>query len=222
MTRAVREAAKYAEFRQAFDLTIGRFPMVAGQLARMEHAARRTTAGAFKLYRDFLALEGGLKGGLATDEPETSRRKHFDVRELIMLQKIAASWDCTDVIREAMSIFGGHGVMEDFSSLPRIYRDSAVNELWEGPRNVLLTQMHRDLQRVADWYKPADFVENNLAGLDGARRGELAKEMTELLAHSDLFHLDDKTLEVCRRWDVFCHDFFHAYQDLALQEVEKA
>lgn len=222
MTRAVREAAKYAEFRQAFGLTIGRFPMVAGQLARMEHAARRTTAGAFKLYRDFLALEGGLKGGLATDEPETSRRKRFNVRELIMLQKIAASWDCTDVIREAMSIFGGHGVMEDFSSLPRIYRDSAVNELWEGPRNVLLTQIHRDLQRVADWYKPADFVENNLAGLDGARSRELAKEMTVLLAHRDLFHLDDKTLEVCRRWDVFCHDFFHAYQDLALQEVEKA
>jgi alkylation response protein AidB-like acyl-CoA dehydrogenase len=60
-----------------------------------------------------------------------------------MLQKITASWDCTDAIRGAMSVFGGHGVMEDFSVLPRLYRDAAVNELWEGPRNVLLTQMHR-------------------------------------------------------------------------------
>jgi len=222
MTRAVREAKKYAELRQAFGLTIGQFPMVAGQLATIDHATKRTTAGAFKLYRDFLMLDGGLKGGLTSDEPEAIRKKRFDIRELIMLQKLAASWDCTDVIRMAMSIFGGHGVMEDFSSLPRLYRDAAINELWEGPRNVLLTQMHRDLQRVADWYKPADFIENNLAGLDRARSGELAKEMTELLSHSDLLHLDDKTMEVCRRWDVFCHNFFHAYQDMALQEVEKS
>lgn len=221
MTRAVREAKKYAEFRQAFGMTIDQFPMVAGQLARMDRAARRTTTGAFKLYRDFLALEGGLKGGLETDEPETMRRQRFNVRELIMLQKIAAAWDSTDVIREAMSIFGGHGVMEDFSSLPRIYRDSAVNELWEGPRNVLLTQMHRDLQRVTKWYKPADFVSTILAGLDETLIRELGGEMTELLAHRDLFQMDDRTLEVCRRWDAFCHDFFHAYQDLALQEVEK-
>jgi len=219
MTRAVREAKKYAEFRQAFGLTIGLFPMVAGQLARMERTAQRTTAGAFKLYQDFLTLEGGLKGGLAADEPESARRKRFDIRELIMLQKIAASWDSTDVIREAMSIFGGHGVMEDFSSLPRIYRDSAVNELWEGPRNVLLTQIHRDLQRVAGWYKPSEFVGSILAGLDAALTKELSEEITELLAHPDLFHMDEKTIEVCRRWDAFCHRLFHAYQDLALREV---
>ena len=113
-----------------------------------------------------------------------------------MLQKIATSWDSTDVIREAMSVFGGHGVMEDFSSLPRIYRDSAVNELWEGPRNVLLTQIHRDLQRVAEWYKPSEFVDSLLSGLDAAIVGELSKEITELLAHPDLFHMDEKTIEV--------------------------
>jgi alkylation response protein AidB-like acyl-CoA dehydrogenase len=222
MTRAVREAGKYAEFRQAFGLTIGLFPMVAGQIARMEHAARRTTASAFKLYRDFLTLEGGFKGGLTTDEPEAMRRRRFGVRELIMLQKITAAWDSTDVIREAMSIFGGHGVMEDFSSLPRIYRDSAVNELWEGPRNVLLTQIHRDLQRIADWYEPADFVADILNGFDPARVGELGRELADLVAHRDLFHMDAKTLDVCRRWDAFCRDFTHAYQDLALLEAEQA
>ncbi|MDD5168292.1 MAG: acyl-CoA dehydrogenase family protein, partial [Syntrophales bacterium] len=129
MTRAVREAKKYAEFRPAFGLNIGQFPLVASQLLRMDHAAKRTTAGAFKLYRDFLALPGGLKGALKVEETEAVRKKRFDIRELIMLQKMAASWYSTDVIREAMSIFGGHGVMEDFSSLPRLYRDSAINEL---------------------------------------------------------------------------------------------
>jgi alkylation response protein AidB-like acyl-CoA dehydrogenase len=220
MTRAVREAKKYSEFRNAFGLMIGQFPLVAVQLNKIDHMAKRTTAGAFKLYQSFLALEGGLKGGLSMDEPEAARKKRFDIRELIMLQKMAASWDCTDVIREAMSIFGGHGVMEDFSSLPRLYRDSAINELWEGPRNVLLTQIHRDLQKVSAWYAPAEFVRNILSGLDDAIIEKLSEEITELVVYPNLFQLDEKTIDICRRWDAFCHKFFHAYQDLALHEVE--
>jgi len=49
-----------------------------------------------------------------------ARRNRFNIRELTMLQKIACSRDCTDVVREAMSIFGGHGVMEDFSAPARL------------------------------------------------------------------------------------------------------
>lgn len=220
MTRAVREASKYAQFRQAFGTAIGNFPMVAGQLESMDHSAKRATAGAFRLYRDFLNLEGGLKGGLVTDETETTRKKRFEIRELIMLQKITAAWDSTDVIRSAMSIFGGHGVMEDFSSLPRLYRDAAVNELWEGPRNVLLTQIHRDLQRASGWYSPAEFVTDILSGADELLVAELSEEITELVSHSSLFSMDEKTMEICRRWDAFCHRLFHSYQDLAMQEVE--
>ena len=222
MARVMREAEKYASFRKAFELPIGQFPLVAVQLNRIKQAAHRTTAGAFKLYRDFLSLEGGLKGSQAADEPLPSRRNRFNIRELIMLQKIAASWDCTDVIREAMSIFGGHGVMEDFSSLPRLYRDSAINELWEGPRNVLLMQIHRDLQQAAAWYKPEEFVANVLQGLDQVLIDELAAEIKTIVAHPHLLQLDDATIDICRRWDAFCHSFFHAYQNLALKEVEAA
>jgi alkylation response protein AidB-like acyl-CoA dehydrogenase len=222
MTRAVREAKKYAGFRDAFGLMIGQFPLVAAQLNKIENIARRTTAGAFKLYSGFLTPEGGARGGISKDEPLDIRKKRFEIRELIMLQKIATAWDCTDVIRDAMSIFGGHGVMEDFSSLPRMYRDSAINELWEGPRNVLLTQIHRDLQVAAAWYAPAEFVRNILKGHDEAVVAGLASEMTELSAYPNLFQMDEKTMDVCRRWDAFCHKFFHAYQDLALKEVESA
>ncbi|HOX15414.1 MAG TPA: acyl-CoA dehydrogenase family protein [Smithellaceae bacterium] len=217
MTRAVREAKKYSEFRDAFGMTIGQFPLVAVQLNKIDHVAQRTTAGAFKLYSDFLMPEGSQ----TQDATDAARRKRFDIRELIMLQKMAAAWDCTDVIREAMSIFGGHGVMEDFSSLPRLYRDSAINELWEGPRNVLLTQIHRDLQQASAWYAPAEFVRNILSGLDETILTELSAEITELVAYANLFQLDEKTMNICRRWDVFCHKLFHAYQDLALQEVLK-
>jgi alkylation response protein AidB-like acyl-CoA dehydrogenase len=221
MTRAVREAEKYISFRDAFGLKLSQFPLVVVQLNRIKQAACRTTAGAFKLYRDFLKLEGGLKGNQGRDEPLPARKHRFNIRELIMLQKIAASWDCTDVIREAMSLFGGHGVMEDFSSLPRLYRDSAINELWEGPRNVLLTQIHRDLQQAAPWYKPEEFVTEILQGLDQEQVDEMAKEIKALVAHPHLFGMDDVTIDVCRRWDAFCQKFFHAYQDLAMEELDK-
>jgi putative acyl-CoA dehydrogenase len=211
MTRAVREATAYSEYRDAFGMPIGRFPLVKGQIRRMEKAARRTTAGAFRLYRDFL--------GLAAGESEAPERQRFDIRELIMLQKIAASWDAVDVLRTAMSIFGGHGVMEDFSCLPRLYRDAAVNELWEGPRNVLLTQIFRDVKRAESWYRPEDLVVNLLAGADLSVVSPMAGEMAELMAFENPAGSDDGSLAFWKRWDDFCHRLFHAYQDQALAEV---
>jgi alkylation response protein AidB-like acyl-CoA dehydrogenase len=225
MTRAVREAVQYAAFREAFGRPIGRFPLLTGQLAGLDRAAKRTTAGAFRLYRDLLSLEDPGEGPPAAGTTEeggeaAARKRRFELRELIMLQKIAASRDCTAVIHEALSVFGGHGVIEDFSSLPRLYRDAAINELWEGPRNVLLTQIHRDLQQAAPWYGPEAFVGRILAGRDRALIGKLSGELAEFIAHPDLLAPDEKTIALCRRWDLFCHDLFHAYQEGALREAE--
>ncbi|MFP4474067.1 MAG: acyl-CoA dehydrogenase family protein [Desulfatibacillaceae bacterium] len=220
MARGYREAEKYTEFREAFGVPISGFPMVKGQLARLERMWKRTTAGAFRIYDEFLRLPGGLRGGIDTDEPLDARKRRFALRELIMLQKITASWDAVDACRLAMSLLGGHGVMEDFSSLPRFYRDGAVNELWEGPRNVLLTQIHRDMGRVVQWYPVEDMVRDILEDADPGERDRLAAEAGELISHGHLFSPDEKTIEVCERWDDFCHDLFHAYQDAALSMVE--
>ena len=220
MVRAVREARKYSELRDAFGMKIGRLPMVEAQLKNVENFARRTTAGAFKLYRDFIELLNSPGGGIATDEPDSMKKKRFDVRELVMLQKITASWDTVDVLRTAMSIFGGHGVMEDFSSLPRLYRDAAVNELWEGPRNVLLAQIHRDLQRVSEWYPPSEFVKNLLPGADKKIVTAFSVEISGLVSHPDLLEMTEETVRICQQWDNFCARLFHAYQDLAKSEVE--
>jgi alkylation response protein AidB-like acyl-CoA dehydrogenase len=221
MARAVREAKAYAQFREAFGQRIDRFPLVASQLAGMERTAQRTLAGAFRLYRSFLALPEGLKGGLAADEPDAVRKLRFDVRELIMLQKVTAAWDAPDVIRGAMSIFGGHGVMEDFSALPRLYRDAAVNELWEGPRNVLLTQIHRDLSRVRAWYPPAEFVGRILEGASEGLVKEISGEAEDLLSGPISHPVNGETMDRARRWDRFCQRLTQHYQELALEEVNQ-
>ncbi|HEY5530435.1 MAG TPA: acyl-CoA dehydrogenase family protein, partial [Candidatus Anoxymicrobiaceae bacterium] len=181
---------------------------------------RRSLAGSFKLYGDFISLPGGLASGLTADEPLELKKKRFDIRQLIMLQKITVASDSCDMSRLGMSILGGHGVMEDFSSFPRMMRDGLVQELWEGPRNVLLTQMHRDFQRVAGWYPSPEFVESVLEGADPVTMSEYSREIRELLAVPHLFEMNEETLETCARWDDFCARFFHAYQELALAEAE--
>ncbi len=219
MLRGLRETKKYADFRSAFGAPLSAFPMVAGQLNRLENYAKRSIAGSFSVYRDFISLPGGLAPGLTTDEPPDIKRKRFNVRQLVMLQKIIVAADAIDMSRLSISILGGHGVMEDFSSFPRMFRDGMVNELWEGPHNVLLTQMHRDFKRVEEWYPPEDFVADLLEGANQDTIKEYTDELQEILAVPHLFSMDDKTLKTCEQWNDFCTRLFHTYQDLALSQV---
>jgi alkylation response protein AidB-like acyl-CoA dehydrogenase len=222
MTRAAREAKKYSEFRTAFDRSLHRFPMVAVQIDDLDQSAQRSTAAAFKIYQQFTQLNGKVKVAIDSNEPLELRRRRFDVRQLVMLQKIVVSRDAVDQLRMAMSIFGGHGVMEDFSCLPRLYRDAAVNELWEGPHNVLLSQIHRDLQTVTRWYKPAEFVHSLLAGADKRLVSDMEEQIESLVAHPNLLENNASTRQICRRWDAFCCRLFHAYQDLTLNQVNRS
>jgi alkylation response protein AidB-like acyl-CoA dehydrogenase len=216
VTRAVREATGYARFREAFGRRLEAFPMVQAQLEDLGRIARRSTAGAFEVYRRFHEA-----GGLAPPPTPTAsqRRRSLEARELVMLQKVVAAEDATLAIREAMGIFGGNGVVEDFSSLPRLFRDSAVNELWEGPRNVLLAQIHRDLKRAAAFYPVRELVAALLEGGDAAETRALATELEALVSHESLVAEDPRTILVCRRWEAACRSLFHAFQGAALLRV---
>ena len=231
MARGLREVEKYSEFRTAFGFHLKDFPMMAGQYSKNALFVKRTMAGNFKVYKAFIGLPGGLSvgldaGGLSvsskSDEPPALRKQRFDVRQLILLQKITVARDAVELSRLGISAFGGHGVMEDFSCFPRMFRDGVVNELWEGPRNVLLTQLFLDFQKVRGWYPPAEFVGRILFGADSALIDEYTRELVEIMKTPHFFDMDEKTINACQQWDDFCDRFFHAYQDLALAEAEAA
>lgn len=228
MVRGLREIEKYGEFRTAFGLKIQDFPMLAGQFLKNAHFVKRTIAGNFKVYKDFIALPGGLSVGLESgglfvsdkaDEPLERRKERFDVRQLVLLQKITVAKDSSDMSRLGISAMGGHGVMEDFSSLPRLLRDGLVNELWEGPRNVLLTQLFMDFQRARKWYPPQDFIRNMLKGADGQLIRAFAQELEEIMEVPHFFEMSARTIRACGQWDDYCERLFHAYQDQALAEA---
>ncbi|WP_226536709.1 acyl-CoA dehydrogenase family protein [Fictibacillus halophilus] len=219
MLRAARETKLYSDFRTVFGKKVKEYPLSARTLKRIENAAERTTAGAFKIYDLFLKLDRPLNPGIPNDRPLELRKQLFNLRELVLLQKICATNEGAEVLRDAISIFGGHGVMEEFSSLPRIFRDVVVNEQWEGPRNLLLTQIYRDIQRVAGWYPPGDFVEDVLQGATKETIEDYTGKLTDLLQKPVCGDVSDESIQAAEEWDVFCDGFFKVYQTVALQEI---
>nr|WP_263323117.1 acyl-CoA dehydrogenase family protein [Neobacillus sp. Marseille-Q6967] len=220
MLRASREANLYSDFRTVFGKKVKEYPLAASKLKRIENAAQRTTAAAFKIYDLFLRLEKPLNPGIHSDQPIEIRKQLFNLRELVLLQKICATNEGAEILREAISVFAGHGVMEEFSSLPRIFRDVVVNEQWEGPRNLLLTQIYRDLQRVSDWYSPEDFVSSVLKGAPKETVRQFSTELQDLLQRPVLGEVSEASIEAAVEWDQFCDQFFKAYQEAALAEIE--
>ncbi|MFH0825135.1 MAG: acyl-CoA dehydrogenase family protein [Pseudomonadota bacterium] len=219
MLRATREAVVYSAFREAFGRKIGEFPLAAKQLKDIVRTTQRTTAGVFKVYDLYLRLGGRLQGGLNSDKEGDRKKARFNLRELIILQKLVTAYEAVDVIRKAISFFGGHGVIEDFSALPRLFRDATVNELWEGPRNVLLTQVFRDIQRAAAWYPPEEFVGSVLEGASKDTIRELSSSLKAFLQEPPLMGHDEAAMDRAGDWETYCEDLFRAYQERALEEV---
>ncbi|MFX0043398.1 MAG: acyl-CoA dehydrogenase family protein [Candidatus Hodarchaeota archaeon] len=221
--RVAREATLYAQFRTAFGIPVASFPMMINQINELNHYAKRTAAGVFKVYSEFIHFEEELISGIRDlekiDDLE-ERKRRFRLRELIMLQKIVVADEAPAMIRRAISFFGGHGIMEDFLSFPRLHRDSMIMELWEGPRLVLLTQIHRDFQRVKDWYSSEAFIHDLLKGADEEVIKPLAFEFNRIMSYESLLRNDDHTLTICRDWEELSEKLFIAYQEQALAELD--
>ncbi|HME53238.1 MAG TPA: acyl-CoA dehydrogenase family protein [Candidatus Lokiarchaeia archaeon] len=223
--RCAREAAWYAGFRTAFGVPVTYFPLMKNQLDDLQEYAQRTMAGVFKIYAEYIDLGEDLVAGikaLQQIQDMTERKRRFRLRELVLLQKITVAWESPAMVRLAISFYGGHGIMEDFHSLPRFMRDSMIMELWEGPRSVLLTQIHRDLSRVKQWYGAEEFVQDMLSGSDPGLVDSLADRFARIIQHDSLLKGDEATKNVCRDWEQLSTELFHAYQRLALAELDYA
>jgi alkylation response protein AidB-like acyl-CoA dehydrogenase len=219
MTRAAREAQLYAEFRDVFGVKIGEWALANQQVRDLVHEAQRCLAGLCKIYALFQDLGGRLQPGLASAEPLEMRRRRFLLRELVIIQKLVSAYDAVDVLRKGISIFGGHGVIEDFCSLPRIFRDAAVNELWEGPRNVLLMQVFRDMGRAAEFYPPGRFWADLLSGALEAEIADLSRRALEFSDNPPFQKLDKASRRRSAAWEQFIVDVFRIYQETALRQV---
>jgi alkylation response protein AidB-like acyl-CoA dehydrogenase len=138
MRRAYLVAAEFAGERAAFGRVISEFPLVRENLAVMKAEADAALASTMEL----TGLVDRIDRGEASDEDVAWHRL------LVNANKFVTSIAATKAVRRGIEALGGNGTIEDFSPLPRLWRDAIVFESWEGTHNVLCAQVLRDLGRL--------------------------------------------------------------------------
>jgi alkylation response protein AidB-like acyl-CoA dehydrogenase len=132
--RALAEGHAYAQHRRAFSNQIAQYAGVQEILARMKLSTMTALSTTFRI----LAMSDLIDTGQANEDLVAARRIS------VMINKYWTAITSTACARDGIELLGGNGTIEDFSVLPRLYRDAIVVESWEGTHNTLVAQVHRD------------------------------------------------------------------------------
>ncbi len=170
--RACREAHAYANFRRAFGRKLSEHPLVAASLQRLSLTADRTAAGAF----------AAVDVWLASLERLDDADRALWARMLVSISKAVVTRRASAHVYEAMMVFGGNGIEEQFCALPRLWRDAAILETWEGPYTLLLMQALGDLVKFGVKGRERAFLE---FGLGDHLASDDARSLADVLAASD-------------------------------------
>ena len=138
MRQAVAQITHHCQSRVAFGKVLNQQPLMQNVLADLILESEASTALSMRLARSL-------------DMSEHSEHEKHLVR---IGTAIGKYWVCKRTpghTYEAMECIGGSGVMED-SIMPRLFRESPINTIWEGSGNVQCLDMLRALQKT-----PASF-----------------------------------------------------------------
>ena len=128
MRRAVAEATHHAAHRAAFGRLLADQPLMQNVLADLCVESEAATVTALRLARAYDEADGPFRR-LAT--------------------AVAKFWVCKrtpPLVAEALECLGGNGYVEE-SQLPRLFRESPLNSIWEGSGNVNALDVLRALAR---------------------------------------------------------------------------
>src|SRR5439155_1438128 len=131
MRQAVAQATHHAAHRSAFGRRLVDQPLMQNVLADLAVESEAATVAMMRLAR---AYDGG-------DE----RERHF----ARLATAVIKYWVCKRTpmhVAEALECLGGNGYVEE-SMMPRLYRESPLNSIWEGSGNVICLDVLRALAR---------------------------------------------------------------------------
>jgi hypothetical protein len=116
-------------------------------------------------------------------------------RIAVMVNRYWTSVAATESVRDGIEVLGGNGTIEDFSVLPRLYRDAIVLESWEGTHNTLVAQVMRDFALHRPWVASLEADIGRLDDRDLRPCAERAREMLEDIRPwiDDLLAADETT-----------------------------
>ncbi len=137
---ATAHAIKWCEGRRAFQKTLIDQPAMGGVLGDLSVEAHAAYALAFRVAASFDAA-------LAGDAQEAAFSR--------IATPLAKYWLCKrapGAVYEAMECLGGGGYVEE-SGMPRLFRQSPLNAIWEGSGNVIALDVLRALAREPDAFE---------------------------------------------------------------------
>lgn len=197
--RASREAHAYAGFRRAFGRRLCEHPLLAASLRGISETADRTAAGAFATVDAWLS---------SRERPDDEDRAVW-ARILVSLSKAMTTRRATAHVYEAMMVFGGNGIEERFCALPRLWRDAAILETWEGPYTLLLMQALGDLVKFGVKGRERSFLD---FGLREHLAEKDARELADVLAATD-------ESDAAWLWGELAPKLYARFEDRALSEL---
>ncbi len=132
MRAALSQAMHHTSLRAAFGKLLRQQPLMMNVLADMALETEAATALSLRLARAFDAQD---------DEAESQLR-----RILTPLAKYWVCKRCPTLVAEAMEVHGGNGYVEE-GPMPRLFRQSPLNSIWEGSGNVMCLDVLRAMAK---------------------------------------------------------------------------
>ena len=173
MRHGLAEAAHHAVHRQAFGRHLAEQPLMRTVLADLALETEAAIALALRLARAF-------------DQASASQHETGIMR---LATPIAKYWLCKRApahAAEALECLGGAGYVEE-SGMPRLFRQSPLNGIWEGSGNVQCLDVLRAMRRSPD------AVAALLAELEAAAGADEHLDRAVVEVRKDLGTLDEAT-----------------------------
>ena len=133
MRQSLNHAAWHVAHRSAFGRTLIDQPAMANVIADLELETEAATLMTIRLAAMF-------------DGAEDDEREAMLKRIALPVAKYWVTKRTTAVVREALECLGGNGYVEE-SGLPRWFRESPLNAIWEGSGNVIALDVLRAIRR---------------------------------------------------------------------------
>lgn len=177
ISRGVIEAEAYVAAREAYGNKLAAFPSV------------QRTLDEIRMLRNVLTLVSFCAFRLSEDEAPLELT-------LVPLLKLIVTQYSAVVVKEAMILHGGNGILGDFSVLPRVLNDAIINETWEGTHALLAEHAIHALKRP----KVRAALDRYLAAGEGAMAKDAIQLARHIMAELDPMLANEKDRDVNRMY----------------------
>ena len=167
MRQATAQALHHATHRRAFGKVLVDQPLMRVVLADLAVESEAATITALRLAR---AFDDAARG----DEAAGAFRR--------LATAVGKYWVCKrqpTVVGEALECLGGNGYVEE-SIMPRLFRESPLNGIWEGSGNVICLDVLRAMAREPQALEAFIGELDSVAGADDRLDAAVARVRSEL------------------------------------------